>query len=76
MRVEVDVKCMQGNFGGCGLFGFGDITTFQIFPSFLFRPWTIKVPVPLYPYSFMYSSTINFMWIEEYWTYNKWSHSH
>ena len=23
MQVEVDVKCMQNNFGGCGLSGFG-----------------------------------------------------
>ena len=29
-HVEADVKCMQTNFGGHGLFGFGDITTFQI----------------------------------------------
>ena len=25
MQVEVDVKCMQTNFGGHGLSGFGDI---------------------------------------------------
>ena len=24
-----DVTCMQTNFGGCGLFAFGDITTFK-----------------------------------------------
>ena len=25
MQVEIDVTCMYTNFGGCGLFGFGDI---------------------------------------------------
>ena len=29
MQVEVDVKCMHTNFGGCGYFGFGDIATFK-----------------------------------------------
>ena len=24
MQVGIDVKCMHTNFGGCGLFGFGD----------------------------------------------------
>ena len=24
MQVRVDVQCMHTNFGGCGLFGFGD----------------------------------------------------
>ena len=28
MQVEVDVKCMQTNFDGCGLSGFGDMTPF------------------------------------------------
>ena len=28
MQVEVDVKCMQTNFGGCGLSGFGDFAHF------------------------------------------------
>ena len=28
MQVEVDVKCMQTNFGGRGLFGCRDIATF------------------------------------------------
>ena len=32
MQVEVDVKCMQINFGGRGLSGFGDIAPFS-FPS-------------------------------------------
>ena len=29
MQVGNDVKCMCTNFGGCGLFGFGDIATFK-----------------------------------------------
>ena len=28
MQVEVDVKCMQTNFGGRGLFGFGVMAPF------------------------------------------------
>ena len=41
MQVEVDVKCMQTNFGGCGLSGFGDFALFQKRPNFPFWPWTI-----------------------------------
>ena len=29
MQVWIDVKCMYTNFGGRGLFGFGDIATFK-----------------------------------------------
>ena len=29
MQVGIDVKRMHTNFGGCGYFGFGDITTFK-----------------------------------------------
>ena len=29
MQVGVDIKCMHTNFGGCGLFGFGDTATFK-----------------------------------------------
>ena len=29
MQVWIDVKCMHTNFGGRGLFGFGDIATFN-----------------------------------------------
>ena len=29
MLVYIDVKCMYTNFGGCGLFGFGDIATLK-----------------------------------------------
>ena len=28
MQVEVNVKCMHTNFGGCGISSFGDIATF------------------------------------------------
>ena len=37
MQVEVDVKCMQFNFGGHGFFGFGDFAPF----SFVFK--TVKI---------------------------------
>ena len=33
MQVEVDVKCMETKFGGCGFFGFGDFAPF----SFAFK---------------------------------------
>ena len=29
MQVGVDVTCMYTNFGGCGLFGFGDTATLK-----------------------------------------------
>ena len=29
MHVGFDVKCMHANFGGCGLFAFGDIATLK-----------------------------------------------
>ena len=29
MQVELDVNCMETNFGGCVLFVFGDIATFN-----------------------------------------------
>ena len=29
MQIGIDVKFMHTNFGGCGLFGFGDIATFK-----------------------------------------------
>ena len=37
MQVEIDVKCMHTNFGGCGLSGFGDITTFHLSSRMLFH---------------------------------------
>ena len=50
MQVEVDMKCMQTNFGGRGLFGFGDFAHFCL-PSNLtkfpfltmdYSPWSSK----------------------------------
>ena len=41
MPVDIDVKCMHTDFGGCGLFGFGDMATFQKRPNFPFGAWTI-----------------------------------
>ena len=44
MQVEVDVKHMQANFGGCGLCGFGVMAPFCLpskRPNFLFGPWAI-----------------------------------
>ena len=29
MQIGIDITYMQNNFGGCGLFGFGDIATFK-----------------------------------------------
>ena len=29
MQVGIDITCMHTNFGGCGLFSFGDIATFK-----------------------------------------------
>ena len=34
-------KIIHTNFGGCDLSGFGDKITFQNWPNFPFRPWTI-----------------------------------
>ena len=47
MQVGIDIKCMRTSFGGCGLFGFGDIATFinGKFP-FLpmdYSPWSSKI---------------------------------
>ena len=41
MQVEVEVKCMQNNFDGCGISGFGDFGCLQKQQNFPFRPWTI-----------------------------------
>ena len=41
MQVGIDIKFMHTNFDGRGLFGFGDMATFQKWPNFPFRPWTI-----------------------------------
>ena len=45
MQVGIDVTCMYTNFGGCGLFGFGDTATLkngQISPSDHYSPWSSK----------------------------------
>ena len=41
MQVEVDVKYMHTNFSGPSLSNFRDKISFQIWPNFPFRPWTI-----------------------------------
>ena len=41
MQVEVNVKCIQTNFGGHGHSGFRDCTSFEFWPIFPFGPWTI-----------------------------------
>ena len=41
MQVEIDVKCMHTDFGGCDPSGFGDMATFQKRPNFPFWAWTI-----------------------------------
>ena len=41
MQVGADVKCLYTNFGGCGLSGFRDKISFQIWQIFPFGPWTI-----------------------------------
>ena len=50
MHVEVDVKCMQTNFGGHGYSGFGDIAPFLFafktaeisFQTMDYSPWGSK----------------------------------
>ena len=47
MQVGIDVTCMQTNFDGRGLFGFGDIATFKngqisLFTHRLYSPWSSK----------------------------------
>ena len=37
MLVGTDVTCMYASFGGCGLFSFGDMVTFQKRPNFPFE---------------------------------------
>ena len=49
-QVGVDVKCMQTNFGGCSLSGFGDFATFLLlskmakfpFQTIDYSPWGSK----------------------------------
>ena len=50
MQVEIDVKCIHTDFGGRGLSGFGDMTTFQKRPNFPLGALTIvhghqKIPL-------------------------------
>ena len=42
MQVEVNMKCMQANFGGRGLSVFGDFAPFQKWPNLPFGPWGSK----------------------------------
>ena len=46
MQVGVDVTCMYIDFGGCDLFGFGDIATFKngqiSLPTMDYSPWSSK----------------------------------
>ena len=41
MQVGVDVTCINTNFGGRDLSGFGDIATFKNGQFFPFDPWAI-----------------------------------
>ena len=41
MQVGIDVMYMHANFGEHGPSGFGDMATFQKWPNFPFRAWTI-----------------------------------
>ena len=36
LQVGIDVKCMYTNFGGCGLYGFGDTGSLKKRPNFPF----------------------------------------
>ena len=45
MQVEVNLKCMQTKFGGCGFSGFGD------FVPFLFAFKMAKISLPTMDYS-------------------------
>ena len=40
MQVEIDVKCMHSDFGGCDPSSFGDMATFQKWPNFPFEAWS------------------------------------
>ena len=46
MQVGIDVTYIYTNFGGCGLFGFGDIATFKKMAKFpiLTIDWLISSP--------------------------------
>ena len=47
MHVDIDVTCMYTNFGGCGLYSFGDTTTLKngqisLSDHGLYSPWSSK----------------------------------
>ena len=47
MQVGIDVTCMHTSFGGCGYYGFGDISTFKngqisLSGHGLYSPWSSK----------------------------------
>ena len=47
MHVDIDVTCMNTNFGGCVFFGFGDTITFKngqisLSDHGLYSPWSSK----------------------------------
>ena len=42
MQVCIDVTCMYTNFGGCGLFGFGDTATLKNDFTTMDYPWSSK----------------------------------
>ena len=47
MQVGIDVTCLHTNFGGCNLYGFGDIATFKngqfsLSDHGLYSPWSSK----------------------------------
>ena len=41
MQVEVDVKCMQTNFGGCAPSSFGDFAPFHFSSNFPFDTFSL-----------------------------------
>ena len=46
MQIGIDATCTHTNFGGCDLYGFGDIATFKNgqfpFPTMDYSPWSSK----------------------------------
>ena len=46
IQIEIDVTCIHTNFGGCDLYGFGDIVTFKNSQFSLsdhgYSPWSSK----------------------------------
>ena len=80
-EVEVNVKCIQTNFGGCSLPGFGDFAPFLLpseWPNFPFRPWTIvhggqkiesaqKIHANRGQYDEMHANQIWWAWLHWFW---------